>query len=66
MECEFPDGLGDKVMVGDLFEWGILLSTEWSTLRYRISRQDDNNGKAYAYIDDGSASPSSPFKLANR
>ncbi len=51
-ECPGLGGLGGKTTVGDLFESRVLHSREWSTLKRRISRRHNENGRLYAHIED--------------
>jgi hypothetical protein len=49
MEYEYP-GIGGRTAFGDLFERGVLQSTDWKRVRERIAKHVDEFGKPYAFI----------------
>lgn len=50
LEYDYP-GFARKTSVGDLFDRGILRSSDWPQVKPYISKRIDEDGKAYASID---------------
>lgn len=52
MEYEYPDlgALGGKSRFGDLLERGVIRSTDWSSVKSRVCRRYDDNGRPFTTL----------------